>query len=180
MSSDSDLDILELIGPPPSPAAMPPEAQEAVTEAHLADLLGLTSRRVRDLVSDGVIPKAAPGRFDARLATRAYCEWLRDKASKGRGSQDPAYREERTRLAKQQADKAELANAAQRRELLPAAEVLNAWSLILRNVRAEIMAVPSRVQAKLPGLSRTDVAEIDREIRDALILLSEGTDASGN
>lgn len=180
MSSESDHDLMELLGAASLPVTMPAEAPGTVTEAHLADFLGLTSRRVRDLVSDGVIPKAAPGRFDARLATRAYCEWLRDKASKGRGSQDPAYREERTRLAKQQADKAELANAAQRRELLPAAEVLNAWSLILRNVRAEMMAVPSRVQAKLPGLSRTDVAEIDREVRDALILLSEGADASGD
>lgn len=180
MSSEfTDLD--DLLGPvAPLPVAMPLETHGTLTEAQLANLLGLTSRRVRDLVSDGVIPRVAPARFDARAATRAYCEWLREKASRGKGSQDPAYREERTRLSRHQADKAELANATLRRELIPAAEVENTWSLILRNVRAEMLAVPSRVQARLAGLSRSDVAVIDREIRDGLILLSGGPDASGD
>jgi phage terminase Nu1 subunit (DNA packaging protein) len=42
------------------------------------------------------------------------------------------------------------------------------WSGILRKVRAAILAVPSRVAARLPHLSRADVAEIDAEVRAAL------------
>jgi phage terminase Nu1 subunit (DNA packaging protein) len=42
------------------------------------------------------------------------------------------------------------------------------WSDILRIVRAGMLAVPSRVAARLPHLSRSDVAEIDAEIRAAL------------
>jgi phage terminase Nu1 subunit (DNA packaging protein) len=43
----------------------------------------------------------------------------------------------------------------------------------LRTVRAGILAVPSRVAARLPHLSRTDIAEIDAEVRAALTELGD-------
>jgi len=42
------------------------------------------------------------------------------------------------------------------------------WSGVLWTVRAGMLAVPSRFQQRLPHLSAHDVAEIDREIREAL------------
>jgi hypothetical protein len=36
-----------------------------------------------------------------------------------------------------------------------------------------MLAVPSRVAARLPHLSRTDIAEIDKEIRAALTEIGE-------
>ncbi len=55
-----------------------------------------------------------------------------------------------------------------RSELVEAAAVEMEWSGILRTVRAGMLAVPSRVAARLPHLSKHDVAEIDQEIRAAL------------
>jgi phage terminase Nu1 subunit (DNA packaging protein) len=81
---------------------------------------------------------------------------------------------QRARLASAQADLAELKAAEKRGELLPAAEVTAEWSSVLRSVRAGLLAVPSRVGARLPHLTATDVAEIDREIRDALAELAGG------
>jgi hypothetical protein len=52
--------------------------------------------------------------------------------------------------------------------LLDAAEVQNEWSGVLRTVRAGILAVPSRVAARLPHLTAHDVAEIDAEVRAVL------------
>jgi phage terminase Nu1 subunit (DNA packaging protein) len=86
---------------------------------------------------------------------------------------DPAYLAEKIRLANAQAVKVELQNAQARKELLPAKAVEAEWSAILRDVRAGMLAIPSRVQQRLPHLSAHDVSEIDREIRDALSELAE-------
>lgn len=77
--------------------------------------------------------------------------------------------EQRGRLAAAQADLAELKAARLRGELVEASAVEAEWSAILRTVRAGMLAVPSRVAARLPHLSRADVAEIDAEIRAALV-----------
>jgi phage terminase Nu1 subunit (DNA packaging protein) len=42
------------------------------------------------------------------------------------------------------------------------------WSGVLRTIRAGMLAVPSRVAARLPHLNKHDVAGIDAEIRAAL------------
>jgi len=54
------------------------------------------------------------------------------------------------------------------------AAVESEWSGVLRTVRAGMLAVPSRIAARLPQLSRADVAEIDAEIRAVLIQIGEG------
>lgn len=76
--------------------------------------------------------------------------------------------EQRGRLAAAQADLAELKAARMRGELVEAVAVEAEWSGILRTVRAAMLAVPSRVAARLPHLSKHDVAEIDAEVRAAL------------
>jgi phage terminase Nu1 subunit (DNA packaging protein) len=72
---------------------------------------------------------------------------------------------QRARLAAAQADLNELKAARMRGELVEASAVEAEWSVILRRVRAGMLAVPSRVAARLPHLSRHEVAEIDAEIR---------------
>ena len=76
---------------------------------------------------------------------------------------------ERGRLAAAQADLAEIKGARLRGEMVLAADVASEWSAILRTVRAGMLAVPSRCAARLPHLSKHDVAEIDAEIRAALV-----------
>ena len=75
---------------------------------------------------------------------------------------------QRARLAAAQAHLAELKAARLRGELVEAAGVEAEWSGVLRTVRAGLLAIPSRVAARLPHLSNHDIAEIDSEIRAAL------------
>jgi phage terminase Nu1 subunit (DNA packaging protein) len=61
-------------------------------------------------------------------------------------------------------------------ELVEASAVQAEWSDILRVVRAGMLAVPSRVAARLPHLSKHDIAEIDAEVRAALTEIGKPSD----
>jgi phage terminase Nu1 subunit (DNA packaging protein) len=95
---------------------------------------------------------------------RAYCGRL-SAAAAGRQS---ATSVQRARLLQEQADAAALKNAIQCGEMLPAAEVEAGWSTILKSVRDRLLALPSRVAARLPILTKHDVSEIDHEVRAVL------------
>ena len=79
---------------------------------------------------------------------------------------------ERARLSAAQADLAEVKLAKQRGMLLDAVE--REWAAVLRTVRAGILAVPSRVAARLPHLTGHDAAEIDAEVRVVLNEIAVG------
>lgn len=72
------------------------------------------------------------------------------------------------------ADLRQLEVARRKGELLDADAVTREWGAIVRQARAALLAVPSRVRARLPHLSAHDAGVIDREIRTALEAL--GTD----
>lgn len=155
-----------------------PELPQTVHESTLAALLGIRRARLSELVRDGILRRVGPARFQLREAVNSYTADLRSKTSPmGRGrptSSSPELDVEKLRLAKQQADKVELQNAAARGSLVPALEVEREWAGVLRDVRAAMLAVPSRVGSTLPHLSAHDVAAIENEIKAALEGLADG------
>ena len=155
-------DIEELVG-----TVRKQPADTLVTAEELAEWLGLTRRRIDELTVAGVLTRAARARYALRTSILAYCADQRSKTS-GRGRADPAYTAAKTRAAEAQAEKLETANAIARRELIPSAEVERAWSAVLRDVRAAMLALPSRIQQRLGHLTSHDITIIDREIRDTL------------
>ena len=155
MNSAPD-DLSDLLGPVTAPV-------DTMTEAALGDLLGISARRVRQLVTEGVLTKP----LHRRDSVRAYCGWLREKASRGVAVVDDL-KAEKIRQAREAADKLALQNAAARGELVTASAVESAWSNVLRDVRSMLLAVPSRCGASLPHLTAHDVAAIDGEIKSAL------------
>lgn len=156
-----------------SPAAepskgAPPPFGAAVTADVLAGLLGIAPRTVRELAGRGLVVKAGRGRYDAATSVAAYCAHLREQAAGRAGDAQAGLTVERARREKEAADNLALRNAALRRDLVSATEVTAEWSGILRQLRARILAVPSRVNQRLPFLKPGDVAEIDAEVREAL------------
>lgn len=75
---------------------------------------------------------------------------------------------QRGRLAAAQARLAEIKAGKLAGDLVEAAAVEAEWTSMLRTVRSGMLAVPSRVAARLPHLSKHDVAEIDAEVRAVL------------
>lgn len=151
----------------PSKGAPPPFGAP-VTADELAGLLGVATRTVRDLAARSVVVKAGRGRYDLAASVAGYCVHLREQAAGRAGDAQAGLTIERARQAKEQADNLALKNAELRRELVPAKAVAAEWSGILRRLRARILAVPARVNQRLPFLKLHDVGEIDAELREAL------------
>lgn len=142
----------------------------SVRYAVLQDYLGVSDRRIRQLVESGVIIRNSDGTFPLRDSVRAFCDLQRQSAT-GRGG--PGLAGQRERLAREQADSAEMKNAAARRELLPAREVETMWTDICRMLRSRLLAMPGRLQQRLAHLTPHDLLEMDRELRDTLAELAD-------
>jgi phage terminase Nu1 subunit (DNA packaging protein) len=85
------------------------------------------------------------GQYKHEESVRRYCEHVRRTASQRGGEASlAALRDERIRIAKEQADALALKNAEARGELLDAKAVEAEWASVLRTVRAGMLAVPSR------------------------------------
>lgn len=149
-----------------------------VTASDLGDLLGISARAVSKLGARGIAVRAGSGRWKLRESVARYCADLRRQA-RGMGGTEAvaAAAAERGRLASAQADLVALRVARQRGELLDTSEVEREWTDVLRVVRSGLLALPSRVGARLSHLTPGDVAAIESEMRGVLTELGE--DAHG-
>lgn len=142
-----------------------------ISAVELADWLGVSERAISEYARKGIIARSAPGKFMLRESVRAVATHLREAAS-ARGASSAGLTAQRERIAREQADKLAMQNAAARREMVSAKAVADEWADILRLVRSRMLATPSRIQQQLGHLSAHDLDTIDREIRDALTDLS--------
>lgn len=162
-------EILELAGEPENDNFRSGAIAEELSAAELAKLFGVVERTIHTLATKHVLPRNDAGKFDTRDLIRRYVEFSRKR--------DSELETAKVRLATEQADKIELQNALARREMLPAADVQREWESVLRDLRASLLAVSSRIGTRLPGLTVHDIAEIDAEIRATLETLA-GEDLS--
>jgi phage terminase Nu1 subunit (DNA packaging protein) len=147
------------------------DPERVIPGVDLAAWLGCSQPALVDLSRRGILIKG-PGRrggYLLRPSVKSYSEHTR-KALTGRGGEamSQAAARERARFAKESADRIALKNAVARGDLVEAADVERRWSAALRQIRASMLAVPSRCGARLPHLTAADVVEIDREVRDVL------------
>lgn len=146
----------------------PPPFGAPLTADEMGALLGIAPRTVRELAGRGVVLRAGRGRYDAAGSVATYCAHLREQAAGRAGDAQAGLTVERARREREAADNLALRNAEIRRELLPAAEVERAWTEVLRDIRARMLAVPARCMARLGRLSPSEGAILDEEVRDAL------------
>lgn len=159
-------EIADLGASPSVGNAIPP----VTTAAELASLVGVSANKTRELADRGVFVRLGRNRFDTRASVAGYCAELARVAKRPVGVE---LDREKLRVARETADKLATANAVARRELVPAADVERAWTAVLRDVRAAMLAVPSRVGSRVATLTAHDVREIEREIRDALAEIAD-------
>jgi phage terminase Nu1 subunit (DNA packaging protein) len=149
--------------------------QDEITRDQLATLLGLKSATIAGLVKKGILETRGRNAYSRTDCVQRYCAYLRASAI-GRPSSDAKLNAQKERIAKAQAEKLEIANAKSRGELLPVGDVRAEWLGIISDLRARMLAVPSRVAASL-SLDPPTTAKIDSEIIAALTEISETSPA---
>lgn len=142
--------------------------------SRLCELTGTCYRTARKRL-EGLTPEIR-GRascYESRIALPLILQSDKEPDSGGVGSLEV----ERAKLAAAQRQQIELKMAAQRGELLPAAEVEATWTRHIMAARSRLLAIPGRVAFAVVG--QHDVRDIERIIRDevhrALHELSDST-----
>lgn len=141
----------------------------------LCSLFDISPAALTDLKKRGIAVHLAHDSYDLTATTRAYVQHLRGMAAGwGTGDQAANLTSERARLAKEQADAQAIKNAKLRGELVEASEVERTWADALRQLRARIMAVPSRLRSDLPDIDAQTIDAIDRALRATLTEVGNG------
>lgn len=114
----------------------------------IARLLDLTERRVQQLASEGIIPKASKGKYDLVESVRRYVRHLRLRVEASQSGKVTVLEDERTRLTRARAGLAELDERERRDELVPAVQIEKFLTSILSRVRQGVLTLPSRAAPK--------------------------------
>jgi len=146
---------------------------DLVDVARLADLLGISARRVQQLADGGVVVKAGHGKYRLDESVRSYCEHLREVAAGRDTTLDE--KAEKARLIRAQANLTELKIARESKEFLRRADVESMLEQGIAAARIEFMASARRLKKHLEkkhGIN-IDVGDIIEHHRQTLIKLAE-------
>lgn len=150
----------------------------AVTTSEMAALLGVHPNTLPRLANEGKLHRAPKGRghYWRQASVSTYCNHLRDVAGNKGLSENIDLTAERARLAKEQADKVALQNAALRAEMVDVRTVEATWLSASTAARRRLLAIPSRMRNA--GLEPDLSARLDREMRMALTDLADNGPAA--
>jgi len=146
------------------------------TQRELAEHLDLSTKRISELIRDGILPsKMGRSPLNIDVCRIAYISYLRKLGGYNKRSGGGDIAEEKTRLTKVQADKAELEVNQLEGKLIPAQLVQDTWTDFVANVRAKLLGLPSRIAHQVIALETYPEAEqlIKENINDALSELGE-------
>jgi phage terminase Nu1 subunit (DNA packaging protein) len=115
------------------------------TIKEVAEHLDLTSVRIHDIFNDNVLMKSGKsGGQDVDDCRVRYIRYLRGLA-RGKNTNSGDLNEERTRLTKAQADRAELELQEKEGDLISSDVIKTIWSDYVSNVRSKLLALPSKL-----------------------------------
>ena len=128
---------------------------DSVDATTLAEVLGMTPRRVQQLARGGVIPKAARGRYDLPACVQAWGSWLTSgKAAGDVSAEKKKLLSAQARIKTIEAQKAEGA-------VLPVEDVQIVFNTAAVEYVRAIEALPGRFAGALPG---KDAAQIKQHV----------------
>ena len=114
----------------------------ALTQTQAAQIEGITSRRLRQLIQDG---KGPPQDANGQHPEVEFGQWQRERAAAEVGGYN--YEAERARLTHEQANKVSLEVAELRGELVRSSEVGPYWSDMVASMRAKLVGMPPKLAA---------------------------------
>lgn len=150
------------------------DPETVISLALAGELLGVSRKRVAQLVQDGFIRKAGRGTTTIVAAVRGHARYWQDKAAEQtKGSADARVRDARAAEIEQRI-------AARKRELVPAAEALCAIDHVVAACAEAFAAIPAMITRDVAERTRIETqvkraqADVAKRLGEAAKLLEEG------
>lgn len=138
------------------------------TDKVVADWLGLTPKRVKQLRDEGVLTEKMPGLYNLRSSVLRYVNYIR---SGNRADLNV----ERALLTKAKREAADMENKVRRRELHSAADIERGVKTLCLNVRSRFLTLPAKLAPSLAAMDGDQARifdEIKKDVDEALDELS--------
>ena len=153
-------------------------ADVEVTEVELAEYLGLSTRRIRQLFKEGVVIKSQRGRYDLKGSVLGYINSLRQQEKKMDSSLEKLkISKEATSLQHEQLKKrkTELQVRELEKKLHKAEDVEYYWNSMVLAAKSRLTAIPVKCAPVLVGIEdRKEIQSIlKREVAEALNELAD-------
>ena len=146
-----------------------------VTEIELADYLGLSDRRIRQLFKQGVVIKSKRGKYDLKASIKSYLNFLRSKDEEAKKNESL----EKLKISKEaetlmherlKKRKTELQVLQLEKKMHTSEDVEFFWNAMVMTAKSKITAIPVKCAPLLLGIEdrREAQAILKREI-DAVL-----------
>ncbi len=149
-----------------------------VSSTVLAKLFGLTTRRIRQLESEGIIKKIARGKYSLQENIKNYIIYIKttvDLKENKKEENKVDFELEHALLEKIKREKAELELAAMKGEMHFGKDVERVMNDTLSNIKAKMQTIPSRLAPELIAIDNIGSIEgiLEEGVADALREASE-------
>ena len=142
----------------------------------LAQALGVSGPRIRQLAEAGIVIRTGRNRYDLIGSVRRVRD-LEKENGNGNGK-TPTTGEARAKYWLSKAELTEFQLRQRRGELIPADQVTAVWTRLAGNFRSRILAAPTKLASVLVGV--TDRAAIADKIQEELYAALEELSSEGN
>tara|TARA_R100000734_G_C3296097_1_gene87259 strand:+ start:62 stop:574 length:513 start_codon:yes stop_codon:yes gene_type:complete len=137
------------------------------TRKEVADHLFMTVQNVSKLIKNGVFhTKTGANPMNLDHSRESYIAFLQKKARYGLKDGSGDITEEKTRLTKAQADKAQLDVAVLEGKLIPTEQVEDTWGNYVANCRGKLLNIPTKLAHLV--LASENFAEVEKLIKDSI------------
>lgn len=132
------------------------------TSRVVADWLGISERRVRQLKDEGILVEKTPGFYDLKPSVARYIDYLRGKNSGGAIN----YTDERAKLVRAKREGQELELERARGNLHTSEDIEAALTAMLLNFKNRMLTIPAKLAPQLCKL--TEQASTFDLLKDAI------------
>ncbi|MDO4439213.1 MAG: hypothetical protein Q4B86_07215 [Eubacteriales bacterium] len=128
------------------------------TSKVIAQWIGLTERRVRQLRDEGIIDEVKPGLYDLKASILKYIKFLG-------GTGKESLQTERMKLTAEKRKAAELDNAIRYGNLHKTEDIELALKTLFLNMRSRFLALPTKLSSTISTMDgdQSEIADLLRE-----------------
>lgn len=139
-----------------------------VNSITLGNIIGITDRRVRQLVEESIIETVARGKYDLMKCVNRYCTYLRQKTEADSNKQGSKidYENERALHEKVKREKADLQFKVMKGEMHRALDVENVMVDMITNAKTKLLGIPAKAAPMIIGY--TDIPQIQSILQKAV------------